>query len=455
MPRLLKKAGILLFAAFLFAAVLPIGRMQALAANASISFSDPSTEAGKEFSVNVKVSNPDGTLGTADLMLNYDANAIEFLEGEAASGGAGSVRIVESMDNVNTKTFTTQVKFRALTPCTTTITVADFEVYDADARMVAVDHVGTSSVKIGGTAPVSTESTEAESTEESSGESSEAAGTEEETGSEESGEPITIDVPALSVEVLDPADDVEIPYGFAETVISLNGENDVRGWLASDTPDHEYCLFYGRGEDGVECFYSYDMAQKTVQRFFESPQIQPEYDSEQVEQMYADYTDLQQKYNRRFLIMAALAILSLIFLFIIINMLIRNSADKKERDREEYYQKELERREKERAEREKKRAEAARKAAETKASEEHALAAVEKKAAEEKAISEKKALEARRAAEKAAAERAAAEKAAAARAAAEKAAVEKAAAEKAAAAKTVKKPEIPEEDELEFFDLDE
>ncbi len=391
MSRLLKRAGVLLFAAFLFAAVLPGMRMKALAANASISFSDPTTEAGKEFSVNVKVSNPDGTLGTADLMLNYDATSIEFLEGESASGGAGSVRIVESMDNVNTKTFTTQVKFRALTPCTTTITVADFEVYDADARMVTVDHVGTSSIKIGGTAPVTTESpAETETEPEETGETEETAESGENAGGSssgggETGEPVTIDVPALSIEVLDPSADVEIPYGFAETVISLNGEHDVRGWLASDTPDHEYCIFYGRGEDGIECFYSYDMAQKTVQRFFESPQVMPEYDSAQVEKMYADYTELQQKYNKRFLIMAGLAILSLILLFIIINMLIRSSADKKDRDREEYYQRELERREQERAERERKRAEAARKAEEARASEERALEAVEKHKAAEKA----------------------------------------------------------------------
>ena len=86
--------GFLMALAVVF--VVPVSGMTVLAATAKISFSDPSVPVGQEFSVNVKITSPDGNLGAADVMLSYDPASIEFISGNNASGGAGSVRLVGS-----------------------------------------------------------------------------------------------------------------------------------------------------------------------------------------------------------------------------------------------------------------------------------------------------------------------------------------------------------------------
>ena len=64
---------------------------QSFAASAKIAFSDPSTQAGSEFDVRMKFTSTSGdTLGNTDVMLAYDATALEFLGGsDNASGGSG------------------------------------------------------------------------------------------------------------------------------------------------------------------------------------------------------------------------------------------------------------------------------------------------------------------------------------------------------------------------------
>lgn len=122
--------------------------LQSFAANARISFSDPSTEAGSEFNVRMKFTSTSGeVLGHTDVMLAYDATALEFLGGsENASGGSGAIRVTSGMEGKTE--IVTSLKFRALKAGTTQISVSSWEGYDADGQMVTMDKQGTSTIQI-------------------------------------------------------------------------------------------------------------------------------------------------------------------------------------------------------------------------------------------------------------------------------------------------------------------
>ena len=77
------------FAGVLLAAVMTLTMsLQVFAAR--IAFSDPTGNAGDEITVTMKVtSTGEETIGNVDIMLSYDASALEFLSGTNATGGAG------------------------------------------------------------------------------------------------------------------------------------------------------------------------------------------------------------------------------------------------------------------------------------------------------------------------------------------------------------------------------
>lgn len=121
---------------------------QSLAAGARIAFSDPSVQAGADFSVTMKFTSTSGdTLGNTDVMLAYDASAVEFTGGsENASGGSGVIRVTSGMEG-KTEIATT-LNFRALKAGTTQITVTSWEGYDADGAALTMDRQGSSTITI-------------------------------------------------------------------------------------------------------------------------------------------------------------------------------------------------------------------------------------------------------------------------------------------------------------------
>ena len=121
---------------------------QSFAASAKIAFSDPSTQAGSEFDVRMKFTSTSGdTLGNTDVMLAYDATALEFLGGsDNASGGSGAIRVTSGMEGKTE--IVTNLKFRALKAGTTQITVSSWEGYDADGQTLTMDKQGSSTIQI-------------------------------------------------------------------------------------------------------------------------------------------------------------------------------------------------------------------------------------------------------------------------------------------------------------------
>lgn len=147
MNKYMKKlaAGLLAFA--LMVMLLPAGVVVSFAASGKLSFSDPTVSVGDQISVTMKIA-ADAALGSSDVMLQYDADALEFVSGTNSNGGAGSVRVIGSAEAADQKTFSFTLKFNALKAGTSSITVKSQEVYDADSKAVTLNHIGSSSVKI-------------------------------------------------------------------------------------------------------------------------------------------------------------------------------------------------------------------------------------------------------------------------------------------------------------------
>ena len=464
-----------ILAAGMLTVAAPVGGISAYASSAKISFSDPSATVGQEFSVNVKISSQDGNLGASDVVLSYDPSVIEFVSGNNASGGAGSVRLVGTMDSNSTKAFSYTLKFKAVQAGNTSISVGSYEVYDSDAQAVTVSKTGTASVKVKAPATSSAEaalsslkispgtlspafspnvtsytaqvgasvdklavSASAKDSKAKvlvSGDSGLKVGantvvckvtaedgqttksytitvnkldtvdvpSEAETGAEteavgttpvvtngldveidgvsytvasefdasllpegytqstctyggsevqcgngndltllylqgadgngafyiyipESGvlSPyVTIDVTAKSILVLPPDESVQIPDGFMETTIQLNGTYKVQGWVWKSDEQQKYCVVYGMNESGEKSLYRYDIAEKTFQRYFEDPSLATKYDDTQVEEIVDKYNALCRDYNIRFVMLAVLGVACVILFFIVINLLLK------------------------------------------------------------------------------------------------------------------------------------
>ena len=124
---------------------------QALAAR--IAFSDPSAEAGSEVTVNMKITaTGDETINSSNVMLSYDASALQFIEGTGATGDAGSIRVAGEASGGNYSELAFTLKFKALKPGTTTIAVSTQEVYNRDGQLVNISQQGSSAVTVTGEA---------------------------------------------------------------------------------------------------------------------------------------------------------------------------------------------------------------------------------------------------------------------------------------------------------------
>lgn len=158
MIRKLKKliAGLML--AVVIAAAGPIGQMDSWAADAKIAFSDPSVMVGNEVTVTMKVTSG-SALGTAEIMLAYDPNLLEFVSGTNANGGAGAIKVLGTMDSANQKEFRFTLKFKALQAGNTQISVTSQEIYDIDSQALTLSKQGSSTVKVSSPATYSKDAT--------------------------------------------------------------------------------------------------------------------------------------------------------------------------------------------------------------------------------------------------------------------------------------------------------
>lgn len=476
MNRRIRNFAICFIAAFMMAAVMPFQILTAFAATAKITFNDPKPAVGTEFTVTVKAATTDGNMGGADIVLSYDPAVIEFVSGNNANGGAGTVRLVGTMDSANTKSFDFSLKFKALQAGETTISVSSSELYDADMQAMTVSHTGNSAVKVQAPSTYSSEASlsslkispgtltpafspevtsytasvgaevnkiavsaerkdskaklvvsgdsnlqpgknqvvckvtaedgktvknytitvtkaaagesQAQTASESAGETEAAVvgelkaeidGTEYSVASSfdqsllpagytassavyqdteimagvngdltvlylqdeggagsfwfynsESGELApyaTIHVSEKNITVLPIDDSVEIPEGFSETTIQLNGDYKVEGWVWATDTEQRYCVVYGMNENGEKGLYRYDIGEKTIQRYFEDPAIQSSYSDEEVEAYINEFNEIYKLYRLRLVIIVALGAVCVILLVMVILLLKKKGGD--------------------------------------------------------------------------------------------------------------------------------
>lgn len=132
-----------------------------------------------------------------------------------------------------------------------------------------------------------------------------------------------INVVEKSITIIPLPDDVEVPEGFAETTLELNGKK-VRGWVWATDEEQKYCIVYGMNQDGDRDFYRYDMKEKTIQRYFADPAVQQTVDESELVELRAEYQDLQDAYNIRTYLLLGLAVIAGILLIALILVLIFN-----------------------------------------------------------------------------------------------------------------------------------
>lgn len=385
MTERMKRVAAALMAACLLAVFAPVHMLTSYAANAKIAFSDPSATVGGQVSINMKITTAGGEkLSSADIMLSYDANALEFVSGTDTSGDSGALRVHGDAGTPNTDSMTFVLKFNARAAGTTKIQVTSQEIYDDASKLVTVDKQGSSTVTVSALATASKDATlkslqvspgsltpefspdvdtyavtvgtdvtkiivSAECTDDNAskiikgnedlqmgenrvtcrvtaqdGETAKeyvivvtkaegGASSAEGTGGTATGVKLT--AMNRSITILEPDPSVQLPSGFVESSIDIDG-NKVKGWTWGVDNNPQYCVVYGMNEAGEKNFYRYDMNinEHTIQRYFEDPataDISGKYDA-----LVTEYNNLCKDYEMRLIVIIVLAVIAVILLIL-------------------------------------------------------------------------------------------------------------------------------------------
>ena len=390
MTERMKRVAAALMAACLLAVCAPVNMLTSYAANARIAFSDPSATVGGQVSVNMKVTTAGGeSLSSADIMLSYDANALEFVSGTDASGDSGAIRVHGDAGTPNTSSMTFVLKFNARAAGTTKIEITSQEIYDTSSKLVTVDKQGNSTVTVSALATASKDATlkslqvspgsltpefspdvdtyavtvgtdvtkiivSAECTDDNAtkiikgnedlqmgenrvtcrvtaqdGETAKeyvivvtkaeggASSTEGTGGNGGTATGVKLTAMNRSITILEPDPSVQLPSGFVESSIDIDG-NKVKGWTWGVDNNPQYCVVYGMNEAGEKNFYRYDMNinEHTIQRYFEDPataDISGKYDA-----LVVEYNNLCKDYEMRLIVIIVLAVIAVILLILAI-----------------------------------------------------------------------------------------------------------------------------------------
>lgn len=382
--------------ACMMSVLVPAYMLVAYAANARISFSDPTVTVGEEVSVTMKFSSTSGdVLGNTDTMLSYDSTMLDYInETENASGGAGSIRVWSGAEGKTE--VSTVLRFKALQAGTTKIEISTWEAYDNDGSMVTMDREGTSTVTISPLATSSTDATlktlkispgtltpaftptvenytttvgldtdrlaisaevnnsgarvvieggaelqegentvvcrvtaeDGESTKNYTITVNKVEGGENITGGEgETANPAdTANVLAElkgyenTISIIEPEEGVSLPEGFKESSVSI-GDTRVTGWVWAAEESPQYCIFYAVNAAGEKGFYSYDLTERTVQRYFGATVSAGTVSEETYVQLAEDFNSLTEDFRIRRYILWGLIALTVILLIVIIVLL--------------------------------------------------------------------------------------------------------------------------------------
>lgn len=142
MNKIRKKLGMLLTLCLL----LPCFSMVAHAASGVLTFSDPTTKTGETVTVKAKLDANGSPIGDGEITVTYDPAMLEFVSGQNASGGNGTVTLSTTGDGSVTELNYT-MEFRALAVGTTNIEVSGYTAYLYNDETLDVT-LGSSAVTI-------------------------------------------------------------------------------------------------------------------------------------------------------------------------------------------------------------------------------------------------------------------------------------------------------------------
>ena len=363
------------------AAVSMLSAFPALAMTARIAFTDPSAEVGKELTVSMHVESTSGeALGTANIMLEYDASALEFVSGDMTQGGAGSLRVSGQL-TTDAKEWYYGLRFRPLKGGETDIKITTAELYDRDGKIATMGHTGSSHITVSGeagetAAPETGETAAAEETAEPQTpsdlgveidgvkyevtESFDASllprGYEAESLSFRGGSVMAgkgpneqlhlvyllaeggtgdlflydsaRDVWAPYVEVgmnaktvtAVPMDESAVPDELTASRLNLNGKM-VDGWIGREDQGQNFCVFYGMNAEGAKDFYRFDLKEKTIQRYFNEKSVaaQPETPVENTTEL----EELKKKYHDRGILALVLGALAAVLALVAVLLAVK------------------------------------------------------------------------------------------------------------------------------------
>lgn len=136
---------------------------------------------------------------------------------------------------------------------------------------------------------------------------------------------VTVDVvtAAKTVKIIPLEDGVEIPEGFKECLLKIDGV-EVQGWVWASETDYQYCVFYGQNEAGEKDFYRYDITEKTMQRYFQDPMSAAGVSMEQYVAVAEAHNELLKDYDLRLYVIIALIVVSVILLIVVIMLASKN-----------------------------------------------------------------------------------------------------------------------------------
>ena len=272
------------------------------AADGQLSFSDPSGNVGDSIALNLKVRS-DTALSRADISLRYDGNALQFVSGTNTDGGAGTLRVHGSGEQGENNTLAFTLQFKILSAGTSTVSVEKQEVYTEDESLLNLTHVGTASVTASAGESASETGTETVSESETAEEKQETVN-----------EGVKLSAKDKSITIMNPGSDVQIPEGFLESTIDIDG-HQVKGWVWKAESEHQYIIVYGMNDAGDLNFYRYDLKEKTIQRYFRDPlEEEQKKNAETYPELLKKYDALVGKYNLQFILSSVFGFISLLLL---------------------------------------------------------------------------------------------------------------------------------------------
>lgn len=239
--KLLKKSTGFILAMCL---MVPMFGSVAFAADGVLMFSDPTTQVGENFSVDLVVQSSSGeSVGDVNVTMSYDPEALEFVSGDGFT-----------VDDPGTLTYTgtgsseelrSTAEFRALQSGTASISVDDSSATVASGEDLDLE-LGSSSVTV-----------EAADDGSTTAEPSETADTPKTTD-------IVVDVNGTQYNFSEAFTSQDIPTGFSETTASFNGED--RKFVKNDG---DILLGYLVDSNGAGKFFRYNKNDETFSPFVE------------------------------------------------------------------------------------------------------------------------------------------------------------------------------------------